>query len=210
MLKGEGRTMTSAIRQFGDGVALEEQFPFDERAGLATARGGETASRPSTNDFDGVPAADWDLGRLGRRADFEGEQITACEIDAAPHYWIMGKVLPLAKCGVAHGGWGHWLRAHGIDRNRAYRARLLAAGFASLDQLEGLTLREAMKLALAARGVKPQDVKRIARRALTAMGKTLLRIQHEVKAPEDRAGLLPLIQAVEHGMASLRRAWEAP
>jgi hypothetical protein len=115
--------MTTALRPSGDGVALEKQLPFDEQGDVANSRAGEPAPRPSANDFDGVPAADWDLGRLGRRADFEGEQITACEIDSAPHYWI-------------------------------------------------------------------------------------IRIEHEVKAPDDRAGLLPLIQAVEHGLASLRRAWE--
>jgi len=197
-------------RPSGHGAALEERLPLDERAEAATIGDARPGGRVSKDGFDGVPAAGWDLGRLGKRADFEGEQIAACEIEAAPHYWIIGVVLRLAKPGVAHGQWGHWLKAHGIDASRAYRARLLAAAFASLDQLDGLTLREAIKLALAARGAGPQDAKRNARRALTAMSKTLLRIQNEVETPEDRASLLPLIQAVEHALASLRSACEAP
>jgi hypothetical protein len=202
--------MTTAIRPSDDGAALDERLPSGNQASAVTIRGARLGAKELASGFDGIPAAGWDLGRLGRRADFEGEQIAGCEIDAAPHYWIIGVVLRLAKPGVAHGQWGHWLKAHGIDASRAYRARLLAAAFASLDQLDGLTLREAIKLALAARGAGPQDAKRNARRALTAMSKTLLRIQHEVETPEDRASLLPLIQAVEHALASLRSACEAP
>jgi hypothetical protein len=202
--------MTSEIRQFGESVALEEKLPSDNQAHAVTIRGARPGAKELTSGFDGTPAAGWDLGRLGRRADFEGEQIAACEIDAAPHYWIIGVVLRLAKPGVAHGQWGHWLKAHGIDASRAYRARLLAAAFASLDQLEGLTLREAIKLALAARDTAPPDVKRDACRRLRAVTRSLAKIREDVKDLEDRAPFLPLIQAVEQGLASLRSACEAP
>jgi hypothetical protein len=202
--------MTTSIRPSGDVVALDERLPSGNQSSAVTIRGARLGANELGGGFDGIPAAGWDLGRLGRRADFEGEQIAGCEIDAAPHYWIIGVVLRLAKPGVAHGQWGHWLKAHGIDASRAYRARLLAAAFASLDQLEGLTLREAMRLALAARDTAPTDVKRDACRRLRAVARSLAKIQEDVKNLEDRAPFLPLIQAVEQGLASLRSACEAP
>ncbi len=198
--------MTTAMRKSGDAVALDERLPFSDGTASATISGSRPRGRELAGASDGLPAPGWDLVRLGRRADFEGKQITVCEIDAAPHYWVIGKVIPLAKRDVDHGQWGHWLKAHGIDRARAYRARLLAGAFASLDQLDGLTLREAMKLALAGRDVKPTDMKRLALRRLKAVSEMLRKIEGDAKSLKNRGALLPMIQVVEKSLASLRAA----
>jgi len=202
--------MTTAMRKSGDAVPLDERRPFADGTSSATISGSRPRGRELAGACDGLPAAGWDLVRLGRRADFEGKQITACEIDAAPHYWVIGKVLPLAKRHVDHGQWGHWLKAHGIDRARAYRARLLAGAFASLDQLDGLTLREALKLALASRDVSPTDEKAKIRRRLKVVNRILLAIADNVELLRDREGLSGLVERCEQALACVRLACQRP
>jgi hypothetical protein len=155
---------------------------------------------------DDLRMAGWPLDRLGKRAELENEQIIGVEIEVTPHYWTLGVIMRVAKPSVHRGQWGYWLKAHGIAKVRAFRARTLAAAFASREELRGLTLAEAMRIATEARPEKPKDAKRKARRRLKAMSRVLLTMQDELKDTGDCASLVPLIDAVAQNLASLRQA----
>jgi len=159
---------------------------------------------------EGARMAGWPLDRLGQRAELENERITGEEIEVTPYYWKLGVIMRLAKPCVDRGHWQHWLLAHGIAKVRAFRARTLAAAFPSREDLEGLTLGEAMMMAIKARQQKPNDVKRRARNRLKAMSAALVTIEDDLKDAGDSASLIPLIDALAQRVASLRQAVGGP
>ncbi|MEQ8786071.1 MAG: hypothetical protein RIC55_07215 [Pirellulaceae bacterium] len=92
---------------------------------------------------DELPADVWTLDRLGEFAAIEHRAIVHDEITLAPRYWRLGLALHLARKLIRHGMWQHFLRAHGIDKTRASKARAIYGAFESADELDGLTVEEA-------------------------------------------------------------------
>ncbi len=99
---------------------------------------------------------DWPLDRLGEQARVEIEKLTY-KIDVVTHYWMLGVLMRMAKPEIKHGRWKDWLASHGIDRARAHRARRLAETFDSIEELRGLSLREAMRQADKAHRTKVKE-----------------------------------------------------
>jgi hypothetical protein len=142
---------------------------------------------------------------LGLRAEFEYVQITENEIEAAAHYWLLGKALLLAKPGVERGQWKNWLKAHGIETTKAFRARRLAKAFAVVGDLAGLTLREALALACATETRGQTDVVTKALRRLKAMIKALQSIQDGLKDHVDGHKACRALEHLEQAAAIVRR-----
>lgn len=91
---------------------------------------------------------------IDRSVNEEEEAITAIHIrikkkecSATVEYWHLGKLL-LHKRETFRGGpkgaWGEWLEARGIERTKSQRARDIAAGYDSPDDVANMTVNQAV------------------------------------------------------------------
>lgn len=95
-----------------------------------------------------IPADDWSVARLGLCSQEQSDRIGADERQVTPAYWLLGKALNAArKHFPKRGRWENWLAERGIGADRAQKARRLAAFLATPEDLAGLSLRQALRLA---------------------------------------------------------------
>ncbi|HVX60438.1 MAG TPA: hypothetical protein VHC19_07550 [Pirellulales bacterium] len=164
--------------------------------------------QPSSDVRLGIPCDKWSRSELDARADWENGRICRRKNDAA-NYWFLGKVLLLIRRGLNRGQWQSWRQAHKIDRSRAQRSQLFALAFASAEELEGLSINKAVRLASRqlGRSVLASDAEtRVRRRLLQLKRKTLPSMQHELNSLHDSSRLLPLIADVIESFDQIERA----
>jgi hypothetical protein len=90
---------------------------------------------------------EWELRELTAQAELHNQRIVDSETSVLDDYWLLGRLLEQVRGNFRRGTWLPWLDRHGIDHTRAKRARLLAQVFTSAEELRGLTLHEALRIA---------------------------------------------------------------
>jgi hypothetical protein len=117
---------------------------LDGAARLGTSQ--EIGQRKShdTPEIVGEDIPCWDIARLAREARLYDARIVGRSVTSAHDYWLLGRALQRARGNFKRGKWCAWLKQQEIGQDRADRARVLAAAFASAKQIKGLTLEEAL------------------------------------------------------------------
>jgi hypothetical protein len=90
---------------------------------------------------------EWELPELTAQAELHNQRIVESETSVLDDYWLLGRLLESVRGNFRRGTWLPWLNRHGIDHTRAKRARLLAQLFTSAEELRGLSLHQALRIA---------------------------------------------------------------
>ncbi|MGH7140776.1 MAG: hypothetical protein ACREHD_34010 [Pirellulales bacterium] len=154
----------------------------------------EPDATAAENVKPGVPDADWTREDLANRADWEIAKLRRRK-SYAPIYWWLGKVLLLVRPEFdQRGEWTAWREKHKIDRTKAQRAQFFARAFASPDELEGLSIKRAERLARERLGLPepPTDEEdRIRRRVRQITRNTVPETLKDLAAMNDTQRVLP-------------------
>ncbi|HQU46639.1 MAG: hypothetical protein B7Z73_09720 [Planctomycetia bacterium 21-64-5] len=147
-----------------------------------------------------------ELAELSAQAQLHNQRIVESELSVLDDYWLLGRVLERVRGNFPHGTWQPWLDRRHIDRTRAKRARLLAQVFASTEEMAGLTLHEALKLARLRKkakrgGPEPQVAKK-----LKSTVKRLLGIVADLIADDSPQQYSPLAAQLAEATAAICRA----
>jgi hypothetical protein len=176
---------------------------------MIAAKGDATAV---TRPLKAAPTRD--LEALGQQAKLHHDRIVGRSITAARDYWLLGSVLEDARDAFrkgrtgekTKGKWYQWLKKHTISRHRADRARLLAAAFSTLQDLEGLTLEDGMALARQHRSHSGQKLAKRLRRRLDDIAKSIERTADEAESlGQERADLLAKADRLAQAIVYFRR-----
>jgi hypothetical protein len=151
-----------------------------------------------------------DVEALGQQAVLYHARILERSVTDAVDYWLLGRVLLRARSKFKKGEWYAWLKQHEIGRHRADRARLLAAAFASVRQMEGLTLEESLALAKQSRPPALEKLARKLGRRLDDLARTIERTADESKAlAQERNSLLAKAERLTEAIEYFRRTCDA-
>jgi hypothetical protein len=155
----------------------------------------------------GLPSSLWQVEELRARAQFEDAHVKRRDASVTPHYWFLGKALLAAREHFHRGEWKLWIEQCEIEYTRAKRGMQFARVFASLKELEGLTLTEAIQRAKRTnRRQRASGAKRLLRKKLKQTVKTLETAAKQLGTLEERADLLPIACEVGAAAEALRRA----
>jgi hypothetical protein len=110
---------------------------------------GTTHAAPGQRRTPRPAVPEWELPELTVQAELHNQRIVESETSVLDDYWLLGRLLEQVRGNFRRGTWLPWLDRHGIDHTRAKRARLLAQVFTSAEELRGLTLHEALRIARA-------------------------------------------------------------
>ena len=144
------------------------------------------------------------------QAERHNQRIAASEIAAVDDYWLLGRVLERMRDNFRRGTWQPWLDRRKIDLTRAKRARLLAQTFASAEELSGLSIHAALRIArLRKRANATAPEPDLAKQLKSAL-KKLRAIANALDADDSPVRFAPLAHEVAAAAAAICRACHSP
>ena len=171
---------------------------------------GAAATAPGRKKTPRSTLPEWELVELAALVELHNQRIVESEASVLDDYWLLGRLLERVRGNFRRGAWLPWLDRRAIDHTRAKRARLLAQVFASAEELRGLTLHEALRIARQRKKEQAGGAQTDLARQFKSALKKLLDIAGELADSETAQQYSPLAGQVAVAAAALCRACRSP